>query len=54
MCVKKHGMSKEIVTKLLRNGLVVDVLVDAQDPDANENGQESLTNCLVDAVVSMQ
>ncbi len=39
------------MTKLLRNGLRIDVLVDAQDPNANENGHESVTNCLVVVVL---
>ncbi len=46
-------MGKEIVTKLLRNGLRIDVLVDVQDPNANENGHETVRNSLV-VVDSMQ
>ncbi|MCP4504447.1 MAG: hypothetical protein GY822_31435 [Deltaproteobacteria bacterium] len=46
-------MSKEIVTKTVRNGLGVDVLVDTQGPNANGNGYEIVTIGLAE-VVSMQ
>ncbi len=42
------------MTKTVAIGLEVDVLVDAQDPDANGNGHEIVTNSLVEVVVSMQ
>ncbi len=54
MCRKDKTLSKEIVTKIVENGLDVDVLVDTQGPSANENGQEIVTNSLVEVVVSMQ
>ncbi len=39
-CVKNNDLSKEVVTKTVGNGLRVDILVDTQDANANENGQE--------------
>ncbi len=34
------------MTKTVGIGLRIDVLVDTQDPDANENGHESVRNSL--------
>ncbi len=48
------ALSKEIVTKTVGNGLRIDVLVDAQDPSANGNGHKTVTNGLVEVVVSMR
>ncbi|MCP4503156.1 MAG: hypothetical protein GY822_24735 [Deltaproteobacteria bacterium] len=54
MLEKIRKLSKEIVTKTVGNGLRIDVLVDAQDPDGNENGHETVRNSLVEVVDSMQ
>ncbi len=42
------------MTKTVGNGLGVDVLVDVQDPNADENGHEMVRNSLVENVESMQ
>ncbi len=52
--LEKEDIEYEIVTKTVGNGLRIDVLVDTHDPNANENGHESVTNSLVEVVVSMR
>ncbi len=42
------------MTKTVGISLRIDVLVNAQDPSANGNGQELVRNGLADVVVSMR
>ncbi len=52
--LKRMVLSKEIVTKTVRNGLGVDVLVDTGRPDANEILNKTVTLWSGAVVDSMQ